>query len=167
MVTFSTSIARVATALVVATVAACGAIEETTRSGSVDPVVSDDTEPASEAVSVAPCDDAAILDVVDDAFPDLRVPIVAVSVEECANGYARVFAIPDDSTCNPGSVDSECFENEQVFLIDRGGSWEVLAYGTGIECANEPMLTPDLAAACQALGLLPPDGAGQTQPSSE
>jgi hypothetical protein len=78
--------------------------------------------------------------------------IVRVNVLECRNGYARVFASADKSTC--GQPGGSCYETEQVFLRASGGSWTVLTYGTGISCQDAD-IKPDLSLACSALGLLP------------
>lgn len=130
-----------------------------TTSQAVSPV---STTPPTTGASVAPCDEDVILGVVADALSDPpRIVVVEVSIPECANGYARVWAVPDNSMCDPGSSDSECFAEEQVFLIDRSGTWEVLAQGTGIECWDEHMRDPEVVAACTALGW---PAAGETEP---
>ena len=45
-----------------------------------------------------------------------------------------------------------CLENEQVFLVDVGGSWLYLESGTGIECNDPSGLSLELIVACEALG---------------
>jgi len=71
--------------------------------------------------------------------------IETLSLSECNHPYARVFA----STA-PG----QSFETEQVFLKDAIGTWTVLAFGTGIDCARDNVFAPpELEDACEALGL--------------
>jgi hypothetical protein len=77
--------------------------------------------------------------------------IIEVDIRECQNGYARVIAIADQSTCDPDFPN--CLENEQVFLEDVDGSWEYFTSGTGIECNDEANLWPEMIAVCEALGL--------------
>jgi hypothetical protein len=94
--------------------------------------------------------------------------VVAVEIRECQNGYARVIAVADQSTCPTSSSDPDphCYENEQVFLVDRGGSWEVLTYGTGVDCRDPGSLLPEHVAACEALGLTGSAGAVTTLPGT-
>jgi hypothetical protein len=76
-----------------------------------------------------------------------------VNLQQCRNGYARVFAVPDNSRCgHPGGA---CLDNEQVFLADHGGQWSYLTSGTGIVCEADDDLFPALLTACRALGLRP------------
>jgi hypothetical protein len=104
----------------------------------------------------ASCTEAAILPVVADALEGAAggaLHIVSVDVRQCRNGYARVFAVPDDSGCEqPGGA---CMETEQVFLTDDGGEWSYLTSGTGIACGADDDLFPELLAACRGLGLRP------------
>ena len=93
-----------------------------------------------------------ILPVVAAMFSDNEFwNIVDVDVPDCQNGYARVFALADQSGCDPEFP--ICLENEQVFLVDVDGSWQYLEAGTGIECENPSRLSPEMIAACDALGL--------------
>jgi hypothetical protein len=97
----------------------------------------------------APCTSAAMLPVVQAVLEEPGVVrITAVNIQQCRNGYARVFAVPQ-------AVDeSEEFETEQVFLKTVGSSWAVLTFGTGIDCANDDDLSPpELETACTLLGL--------------
>jgi hypothetical protein len=104
------------------------------------------TTPATTAAA-ASCDVAAIRPVVVDLFPENDAwKIVDVEVSECQNGYARVWAIPDQSGCSEEYPN--CLETEQVFLQDVDGEWTYLTSGTGIECPD-----PFIADACEALGL--------------
>ena len=104
----------------------------------------------------APCTAPAILPVVAaelEAAAGVALPIVAVDLQQCRNGYARVFAVPDSSRCSdPGGA---CVENEQVFLADHGGQWSYLTSGTWIACQADDDQSPALLAACRALGLRP------------
>ncbi len=108
--------------------------------------------PTTEESATAACTSDAILPVVAAVFPDNEFwNIVEVDVLECQNGYARVIAFPDQSVCDPEFPN--CLENEQVFLVDVGGSWQYLEAGTGIECRNPSGLSPELILACEALGV--------------
>jgi hypothetical protein len=60
-----------------------------------------------------------------------------------------VFAVPDPSVCEPGI--GGCYETEQVFFRAQDGSWRILEYGTGVDCADAD-LDAGLRAACEALG---------------
>ena len=110
----------------------------------------------SSGIPHAPCTEAAILPVVAgelEAAAGGALQIVAVDLQQCRNGYARVFAAPDNSGCgHPGDA---CVETEQVFLADHAGHWSYLTSGTGIACEADDDLFPALLAACQALGLRP------------
>jgi hypothetical protein len=102
----------------------------------------------------APCTEAAILPVVADeleAAAGGALHIVAVDLQQCRNGYARVFPVPDNSGC--GHPSGACVETEQVFLADHAGQWRHLTSGTGIACEADDDLFPALLAACRALGL--------------
>ena len=100
----------------------------------------------------AACSAEAILPAVrQELEPDAGVPIVAVIVRECRNGYARVTAEPDNSTC--GEPGGSCLESEQVFLTATGAGWSYLASGTGISCATDHDLFSGLLTACEELGL--------------
>jgi hypothetical protein len=104
--------------------------------------VSGDTAPGDPAA----CDVQSILPVVAGLFPENDAwKIIGVDIANCQNGYARVFALPDQSDCPNGSI---CRENEQVFLVAVDGDWEYLESGTGIVCPD-----PFVLAACEALGL--------------
>ena len=111
-----------------------------------------ETEVPPEPEASAQCDAAVMLPVLDALFPDNALwNIVDIDIEDCQGGYARVFAIVDQSVCEAGT--EPCLENEQVFLVDVGGSWQYLDSGTGIECADPSGLTAETVAACEALGL--------------
>jgi hypothetical protein len=88
----------------------------------------------------AACESSVILPVVKEIAPDI---IVGVDIQQCQNGYARVFATPEDPNR---------YESEQVFLKDEEGSWKLLTYGTGISC-QDPDILDELIPACEALGL--------------
>ena len=92
--------------------------------------------------AVAACDPRVMLPVIQDQV-EIAPPLSfgSVTIAACENGYARVFANVADPP--PGTEDAE-----QVFLQDDGGTWTVIASGTGIGCTD-----PDLAAACKALDL--------------
>jgi hypothetical protein len=93
------------------------------------------------------CESAIILPVISGLFPDnANWRIVEVDVAVCQNGFAQVFAIPDQIGCPTESP--HCRETEQIFLQLIDGTWTYLTAGTGIECPE-----PLIAAACVALGL--------------
>jgi hypothetical protein len=111
---------------------------------------------ATSGTPHAPCTEAAILPVVADELEGSAggaLHIVAVDLQQCRNGYARAFAVPDNSQC--GQPGGPCAEIEQVFLADHAGQWRNLSAGTGIVCEADDDLFPALLAACQALGLRP------------
>jgi hypothetical protein len=58
--------------------------------------------------------------------------IVRAKVGRCRNGYAQVFAVPDQSVC----PSAPCLETEQVFLSWRNSKWQILFAGTGITCED-------------------------------
>ena len=69
--------------------------------------------------AAASCDAEAILPVVRQALEQDGFRIAAVAVRQCQNGYARVSARPDNSTC--GQPIGPCVDNEQVFLTASDG----------------------------------------------
>jgi hypothetical protein len=110
------------------------------------------TPMTTEELVAATCTAEVILPVVAAVFPDNEFwNIIEVDVLECQNGYARVIAFADQSVCDPEFP--HCLEDEQVFLVDVGGSWQYLEAGTGIECNNPSGLSTELIVACEALGL--------------
>ncbi len=119
--------------------------------------------------AVVSCDPASILPVLEREFDGDHLRIVRAEVKRCRNGYAQVFAIPDQSLCPGGS---HCLENEQVFLQKVGGRWRIIDYGTGIACEQDYGLSPKTKQACKALGYKSPSltprsqGARQTRPAS-
>ncbi len=126
-----------------AEIAPAGEAPDTTAPGATP-----GTEPA------AACSTEAILPVLQSLFPDNDMwNIVDVEIADCRNGYARVFAVPDVSSC--ADPDVPCLESEQVYLRDDGGAWVYVDSGTGVECANPEGLLPETLEACEALGLLP------------
>ncbi|MGA9161045.1 MAG: hypothetical protein WB297_09320 [Actinomycetota bacterium] len=82
---------------------------------------------------------------------ELRIgsPLIweSVSIQECQNGYARVYA-------HPGNVPagSHIEDSEQVFLRYAEGERTVITSGTGIACTDSD-LWPELREACVGLGL--------------
>lgn len=113
-----------------------------------------DAPPATTAPppDAAHCTTDAILPVVAGLFPENEAwNMIDVEILDCQNGYARVRAIPDQSTCDPEYP--HCLEEEQVFLVDVAGSWEYLDSGTGVDCLNPATLLPETVTACEALGL--------------
>ena len=108
------------------------------------------TAPATTtaAAAAASCDPEAFLPLLqstlDDPAAELR--IVEVQVKLCRSGYAQVFAVPDQSVCEPGV--GHCYDSEQVFLQDVAGEWQIEASGTGIGC-DDGSVPADV---CEGLG---------------
>ncbi|MEX2651267.1 MAG: hypothetical protein WD473_02320 [Acidimicrobiia bacterium] len=101
-------------------------------------------------VIAAACTEDALLQAMDrdlPRYPDLT--LVGVEITECQAGYARVIAMPDQSICPEAN---NCMENEQVFLRDVSGRWEIIGSGTGLTCSDAD-LSEELVAACEALDL--------------
>lgn len=99
---------------------------------------------------VAPCDPEAMLPVIGEA---IQIPYdgmfwESVEIQECRNGYARVFAI----TGGTPPTGTQLEGSEQVFLQDIEGQWAMLSSGSGLDCYPGSM-PPDLKDACEALGL--------------
>lgn len=103
-----------------------------------------------DTTSAPSCEPSSFLPLLQETYddPGAGLAVVEVRVERCRDGFAQVFAIPDDSACEPGL--GGCFESEQVFLRADGGAWTILASGTGLTCGEED--DPALAEACGALG---------------
>jgi hypothetical protein len=102
---------------------------------------------SGDAAAGASCDPSAFLPVVrqfDD--PDVELAIEGVDVAACRNGYARVYAVARE---NPTGHPQH--ENEQVFLRDVDGSWEVVSSGTGVTCGDGD-LAAVLVEVCEGLG---------------
>jgi hypothetical protein len=112
----------------------------------------DDKEPTATAPGVpATCDPESFLPPLQDTLdnPAEKLRIVRADVRRCRNGYAQVFAVPDQSVCEPGV--GYCYQDEQVFFGRVNGEWRILASGTGIGC-SEADLPPEMRDACRALG---------------
>ncbi len=103
---------------------------------------------AASLAPTEPCSSSEILAVVAPAFP-LPAPdaIVSVTIANCRDGFARVFAVPSNKLC--GQPDGSCYDNEQVFLQVQNGRWTILDSGSGIDCSDDPRISE----ACKALGL--------------
>ncbi|MGY6502138.1 MAG: hypothetical protein ACXIVQ_14740 [Acidimicrobiales bacterium] len=97
------------------------------------------TQPASD--DVPECDEAAISTLLTTQLgSDGNVD--RVEITDCAGGFARAIVIPV----------ADNLETEQVFLRAGDSGWEIVDFGTGIEC-GDPDLADDMVAACEALGL--------------
>ncbi len=104
------------------------------------------TGPTGTNAIPAPCTTATLEPVVAAALDSGIVTVASVTISECRNGYARVFA----HAVQPNN------ESEQVFLHSVGGRWTYLTSGTGITCESETDFRPaELEDACLALGLRP------------
>lgn len=125
-------------------VAACGEADPVSvPSGSTAPEPSV-TEPSITPLDIAPCTPEAMEVVLDAEFnPDGTSP-GTITITACQNPYARALYAPELPN----------YETEQVFLRDRQGEWEILTYGTGIDCATDfDFRPPELETACVVLGL--------------
>lgn len=156
--------------LVVSITAGCDSSTESTAPSTGDPAATSAASAEKTAATEAPataapgtaadttptaeCSESTILPVLQSLFPENEAwNIVDVQIADCRNGYARVFAVPDTSSC--ADPDVPCLESEQVYLRDDGGAWAYVDSGTGVECANPEGLLPETLEACEALGLLP------------
>jgi hypothetical protein len=103
-------------------------------------------ETTTAAAPSASCTAGDILPVVQGA---LDGHVKRVAIVRCRNGYARVNAIPDDSSCPP-----TCYDGAIVYLRSAQGTWRIVDVGTGIECEGStlPPLLPADRRACSALG---------------
>ena len=103
---------------------------------------------SSQIGSAPSCNAEEMLAAVRRELP-IGSPLIweSVSIQECQNGYARVYA-------HPGNVPagSHVEDSEQVFLKDAEGEWTVITSGTGITCTDSD-LWPELREACVGLGL--------------
>jgi hypothetical protein len=117
----------------------------TTTATTAPPPPPSTTEPAS-----APCESAAFLPVLKEAFDGAapKLTVVKAKVQRCRNNYAQVFAVPDPSVCKPGV--EYCYETEQVFLHWDGEAWTIETSGTGISCGSET--DKEIVKICRALG---------------
>ncbi len=108
--------------------------------------------PTDPPAPTADCSAAAMLPLLTSLFPSNPAwVIVDVDIANCQNGYARVFAVPDMSSCPDPTM--PCLESEQLFLGDVSGTWKLIDYGTGLDCGDPASLLPATQAACVALGL--------------
>jgi hypothetical protein len=111
------------------------------------------TTETSTSSAEAPCDAQVFLPVLKQEFDNEagKLRIVGADVNRCRNGYAQVFAVPDESVCEPGV--GYCVEHEKVLLGWSGGEWRILTYGTGITCEEPGFETvPLIRRVCWALG---------------
>jgi hypothetical protein len=108
---------------------------------------------AGSVATAAACDPSVMLGVVKAALP-LPPPdsTAAIRIDQCGGGYARVAAAPTNVNC--GKEGGSCYNDEQVFLKDAGGSWAVLDHGTGIDCTKPQTTSAVVLGACRALGLV-------------
>jgi hypothetical protein len=111
------------------------------------------TTETSTTSAEAPCGAQVFLPVLKQEFDNeaKKLRIVRPEVKRCRNDYAQVFAVPDDSVCQPGI--GYCYDSEQVLLGWSGGEWRILTYGTGITCEEPGFETvPLIRRVCRALG---------------
>lgn len=102
----------------------------------------------SSTPEAEPCSPAAFLPVLKAALDNTaeQLTIVEARVVRCRNGYARVYAVPDRSVCEPGV--QHCYESEQLFLERVDDGWQIVTAGTGIGCEDGSVP----AEVCRALG---------------
>jgi hypothetical protein len=133
-----------------ASAAATTATTAVVATTSTAPTTTAATPTTAAAARQAPCTALSFLPILnrrlDGSSPKLR--IVRAEVRRCRNGYAQVFAVPDQSVCEPGV--GYCYESEQVFLGWSGSSWRILTTGTGITCEGET--NAQVRRICRALG---------------
>jgi hypothetical protein len=111
------------------------------------------TTETSTISAEASCGAQVFLPVLKQEFDNeaKKLRIVRADVKRCRNDYAQVFAVPDDSVCQPGI--GYCYDSEQVLLDWSGGEWRILTYGTGITCEEPGFETvPVIRRVCRALG---------------
>lgn len=103
---------------------------------------------SSQIGSAPSCNAEDMLTAVRRELP-IGSPLIweSVSIQECQNGYARVYAHPGNVPAGSNVEDSE-----QVFLKYAEGEWTVITSGTGIACTDSD-LSPELRQACVGLGL--------------
>lgn len=136
--------------------AGCAGEKASTPSGGTEsataPAPPSVTTETSLATTNAPCGPRAFLPVLKEQFDDdaAELRIVRADVERCRNDYAQVFAVPDQSGCEPGVA--RCLETEQVFLGWNGARWRVLTSGTGISCEAGNETIALIQRVCSALG---------------
>jgi hypothetical protein len=147
----------VATAALVTVLAVAGGVAFALRGGGdhASSAGSIPGAPAADTTATAkppPCAVADFLPVLKHAMDNEAGPvplrIVRAEVARCRNGYARVFAVPDESVCPAGP----CIEHEQVFLGWAGAEWRVLTSGTGIACEAGDETARVVRRACEGLG---------------
>lgn len=135
--------------VVVLLAAACGNDDSATGTGqttttlagttTTDPAEPEPTDPGD----VPECDQSDIEEAIERDFGSGDGPAIEeIEITNCEQGHARVIIIPVEPN----------FESEQVFMRKVGGLWEIIDFGTGITCGDDD-LDPDMAAACEALGL--------------
>jgi hypothetical protein len=108
---------------------------------------------ASTTAEWAPCGAQVFLPVLKQAMDNeaAELRIVRADVKRCRNDYAQVFAVPDESVCQPGI--RHCYEHEQFLLGWTDGRWRILTYGTGITCEVPGFETDaQIRRVCWALG---------------
>ena len=103
---------------------------------------------SSQIGSAPSCNAEDMLTAVRRELP-IGSPLIweSVSIQECQNGYARVYAHPGNAPAG-----SHVEDGEQVFLKHAEGEWSVITSGTGIVCTDSD-LWPELRQACVGLGL--------------
>ena len=108
---------------------------------------------ASTTAEWAPCGAQVFLPVLKQAMDNeaAELRIVKADVKRCRNDYAQVFAVPDESVCQPGI--RHCYEHEQVLLGWTDGRCRILTDGTGITCEVPGFETDaQIRRVCGALG---------------
>ena len=95
------------------------------------------TEPATTTAPEPDCSPEAFLPVLKDAYDGTapKLEIVEAKVKRCRNGYAQVFAVPNQIGLQAGQ--GFCYETAQDFLAFEDGAWTIAISGAGIACGFE------------------------------
>jgi hypothetical protein len=88
----------------------------------------------------ATCAPGAFTPLLAATFDRPGLTVVDTGVATCRNGYAKVFAVPRETN----------MQHEQVYLRATPAGWEIVTYGSGISCADQP-LQPSLVPVCRGL----------------
>lgn len=114
----------------------------TTQASTTQATTPVETVPVTtQVVTAATCDPSELLVAVAAAVP---ASWTAVTVDSCHDGFARLVAIADQSSCPAGT---ECRKNMPFWMQDVGGQWTYLTSGTEIGCAPD-QISPEIEEAC-------------------
>ena len=110
------------------------------------------TEATTTTAAEPDCSPGAFLPLLKDTYDGTapKLEIVEADVKRCRNGYAQVFAVPNQDVCKPGK--GFCYETAQDFLVFEDGAWTIAISGAGIACGFETNPNAELLKICRALG---------------